>query len=49
MGAGLCPCGGTRTVFHLVESCPPTGLNGSLSRLHSVDGDAVSWLTSYGS
>jgi len=26
-----------------------TKLNGSLSRLHSVDEDAVSWLTSYGS
>jgi len=26
----------------------PTKLNGSLSRLHSADEDAVSWLTSYG-
>jgi len=34
---------------HIVESCPLTKLNGSLSRLHSVDEDAVSWLTSYGS
>jgi len=26
----------------------PTKLNGGLSRLHSADKDAVSWLTSYG-
>jgi len=26
-----------------------TKLNGGLSRLHSADEDAVSWLTSYGS
>ena len=32
-----------------VESCPLTKLNGSLSRLHSADEDAVSLLTSYGS
>ena len=34
---------------HIVESCPLTVLNGGLSRLHSADEDAVSWLTSYGS
>ena len=34
---------------HIVESCPLTELNGGLSRLHSADEDAVSWLTSYGS
>jgi len=45
----LCPCGETQTMSHIVESCPPTKLNGSLSRLHSADEDAVSWLTSYGS
>ena len=28
---------------------PLTKLNGGLSRLHSADEDAVSWLTSYGS
>jgi len=33
---------------HIVESCPLTKLNGGLSRLHSADEDAVSWLTSYG-
>jgi len=32
---------------HIVESCPLTKLNGGLSRLHSADEDAVSWLTSY--
>jgi len=31
---------------HIVESCPLTKLNGGLSRLHSADEDAVSWLTS---
>jgi len=34
---------------HIAESCPLTKLNGGLSRLHSADGDAVSWLTNYGS
>jgi len=34
---------------HIVEYCPLTKLNGGLSRLHSADEDAVSWLTSYGS
>ena len=48
----LCPCGETQTMFHIVESCPLTELNGGLSWLHlvhSADEDAVSWLTSYGS
>ena len=45
----LCPCAETQTMFHIVESCPLTKLNGSLSRLHSADEYAVSWLTSYGS
>jgi len=43
-----CPCGETQTMFHIVESCPLTKLNGGLSRLHSADEDAVSWLTSHG-
>jgi len=42
----LCPCGETQTMSHIVESCPLTKLNGGLSRLHSADEDAVSWLTS---
>ena len=42
-------CGETQTMSHVVKSCPLTKLNGSLSRLHSVDEDAVLWLTSYGS
>ena len=42
----LCPCGETQTVSHIVESCPLAKLNGGLSRLHSADEDAVSWLTS---
>ena len=45
----LCPCGKTQTMSHIVEFCPLTKLNGSLSRLHYADEDAVSWLTSYGS
>ena len=32
---------------HIVQSCPLTKLNGGLSRLHSADEDAVSWLTNY--
>jgi len=44
----ICPCGETQTMSHIVESCPLTKLNGGLSRLHSADEDAVSWLTSYG-
>ena len=39
----LCPCGETQTMSHIVES------NGGLSRLHSADEVAVSWLISYGS
>ena len=45
----LCPCGETQTMSHIVESCPLTKLNDGLSRLHSAEEDAVSWLTSYGS
>jgi len=45
----LCPCDETQMMSHIVESCSLTKLNGSLSRLHSADEDAVSWLTSYGS
>jgi len=45
----LCPCGETQTMFHIVESCPLTKLNGSLSRLHSADENTVLWLTNYGS
>ena len=36
-------------MFHIVESCPMTKLNGGLSRLSSADEDDVLWLTSYGS
>jgi len=45
----LCPCGETQMMSHIVESCLLTELNGGLSRLHSADKDALSWLTSYGS
>ena len=40
--------GETQTMSHIVESCPVTKLSGGLSRLHSADEDAVSWLTNYG-
>ena len=43
----LCTCGETQTMSHIIESCPLTKLNCSLSRLHSADEDAVLWLTSY--
>jgi len=45
----LCPCGETQMMSHIVKSCFLTKLNVGLSRLHSADEDAVSWLTSYGS
>ena len=45
----LCPSGETQTMSYIVKSCLLTKLNGSLSRLHSADEDAVSWLTNYGS
>ena len=44
----LCPCGESQTMFHIVEFCPLTKLNGGLSRIHSAVEDTVSWLTSYG-
>ena len=31
-------------MYHIVTSCSLTKLNGGLSRLHSADEDAVSWL-----
>jgi len=48
LSVDLCPCGETQTMSHILESCPLTKLNGGLSRLHSADEDAVSWLTTYG-
>jgi len=45
----LCPCGETQMMYHIIESCPLTKLNGGLSLLHSANEDAVSWLTNYGS
>ena len=43
----LCPCGETQMMSQIVKSCSLTKLNGGLSRLHSADEDAVSWLTNY--
>lgn len=34
---GLCPCGETETMIHIVESCPLTKLDGGLPQLHSAD------------
>jgi len=31
-------------MFHTVDSCPLTKLDGGLSRLHSAEDDAVHWL-----
>jgi len=45
----LCPCGETQMMYHIDESCHLTKLNGGLSRPHSADEDALSWLTNYGS
>ena len=45
----LCSCGETQTMSHIVESCPPTKLNGGLSQLQSADDAAITWLTNYGS
>ena len=45
----LCPIGESQMMSHIVESCPLIKLNGGLSWLHSVDEDAVLWLTNYGS
>ena len=35
----LCFCGKTKTMSHIVESCPLTKPNGDLSWLHSADED----------
>jgi len=44
----LCPCGEKQTMSHIVDSCPLSKLNDSLSQLHSADDEAVAWLISYG-
>jgi len=44
-----CPCGENQTMSHIVDSCPLSKLNGSLSQLHTADDEAVAWLISYGS
>jgi len=43
----LCPCCEKQTMSHIVDSCPPTKLNGSLSQLRSADDAAVAWLINY--
>jgi len=45
----MCPCGEKQTMSHVVDSCPPSKLNGGLSQLHSADDEAVAWLISCGS
>jgi len=42
-------CGEKQSVSHIVDSCPQTKLNVGLSQLHSVDDEAVAWLTTNGS
>ena len=41
-----CQCGAVQTMNHIVESCPLTRFtdDGDLSRLHSVDDCAITWL-----
>jgi len=41
--------GDLQTLIFVLVARPLTKLNSDLSRLHSVDEDAVLWLTSYGS
>jgi len=43
----LCPCGEKQTMSDIVDSCPLSKLNGSLSQLQSDDDEAVVWLISY--
>jgi len=45
----LCPLVRPRWCPTLSNPVPMTKLNGGLSRLHSADEDAVSWMTRYGS
>ena len=45
----LCDCGETKTMSHIVNSCPLTKFDGSLLRLHAADEAAVDWPTTYGS
>ena len=44
----LCACGEPQTMSHIVDFCPLSKLAGGLSKLHSADDDAVTWLTNYG-
>ena len=46
---GLCDCGETQTMSHIVSFCPLTKFDGGLLRLHEADEAAVDWLTTYGS
>jgi len=32
-----CQCGGVQTMSHIIESCPLTGFDGDLLRIHSAD------------
>jgi len=41
--------GEKQTMYHIVDSCPQSKLNGGLSQLHSADDEAVAWLISCGS
>jgi len=45
----ICVCGEKLTMSHIVNSCPLSKLNGSLSQLHSADDEAVAWMICYGS
>jgi len=44
----LCPCGEKQTMSHIIDSCPRSKLQSSLSQLHSADDEADAWLIRYG-
>jgi len=44
----MCDCSNIQTMSHIVDSCPPTKLDGGLQRLHTADEASVDWLTLYG-
>ena len=44
--SNLCVCGASQTMFHIVESCPLTKLDGRLNKLHMSDDSFMNWLSS---
>jgi hypothetical protein len=48
LDGGLSACGEVRTMSHIIDNCPRTGLDGGLRQLHSAGDTAVKWLATYG-